>query len=228
MTDSISDVLFVTERSAVKNLRRRYSAREIDLVGNVMIDSLLAHRTQAERSDILRVFGLEATDGTIVPYYGVTLHRAETVDDRVVRGVLEALAHSPVRGGSCSRSTPASANASGATARFRGYPDHRSAGVPEFMKLMSTPRCPTDSGGSGGIDDLPGSLRHHPRFDGAACHGDQRHEYARRDFAEGDPATLPGAVPPAPGACPRRSAALGWPCCDPHRIHPVGVGVMNP
>lgn len=93
MTDSISDVLFVTERSAVRNLRREgIPPGKIHLVGNVMIDSLLAHRARAEQSGILRDLGLETTDGTIVPYDVVTLHRAETVDDRgSLSGVMEAL-----------------------------------------------------------------------------------------------------------------------------------------
>ncbi len=52
LTDQISDLLFTTEASAETNLRREgVSAEKIHFVGNVMIDTLLAHRERAARTE---------------------------------------------------------------------------------------------------------------------------------------------------------------------------------
>jgi UDP-N-acetylglucosamine 2-epimerase (non-hydrolysing) len=80
LTDAISRWLFVTEPSGVENLRREGVPDDrIHLVGNVMIDTLLACRDLCARSTIrddLRVAGRE---------YGVlTLHRPANVDDPAV------------------------------------------------------------------------------------------------------------------------------------------------
>jgi UDP-N-acetylglucosamine 2-epimerase (non-hydrolysing) len=77
LTDAISDLLFVTEQSGVDNLRREgIEPSKIHLVGNVMIDTLLANRAKAERSTVLSDMGLERG------CYGViTLHRPSNVDD---------------------------------------------------------------------------------------------------------------------------------------------------
>ena len=54
LTDSISDMLFVTEPSGVENLTREgVPADRIHLVGNVMIDTLRAQQTLAQQSNIL-------------------------------------------------------------------------------------------------------------------------------------------------------------------------------
>src|SRR5215468_2189675 len=54
LTDAISRWLFVTERSGVENLRHEGVPEErIHLVGNVMIDTLLACRDRCEESGIL-------------------------------------------------------------------------------------------------------------------------------------------------------------------------------
>jgi len=93
LTDALADFLFVTEESGVRNLRNEGIASErIFLVGNVMIDSLLRHRTLAARSGILRELNL-APDGRITPPYGVlTLHRPSNVDTpEVLRSILEAV-----------------------------------------------------------------------------------------------------------------------------------------
>jgi UDP-N-acetylglucosamine 2-epimerase (non-hydrolysing) len=48
LTDAVSDFLFTTERSATDNLLKEgVDARKIHFVGNVMIDTLLAHRHPA-------------------------------------------------------------------------------------------------------------------------------------------------------------------------------------
>jgi UDP-N-acetylglucosamine 2-epimerase (non-hydrolysing) len=80
LTDQISDLLFVTEESGVENLRREGVPDDrVFLVGNVMIDTLLAHREAARALNIPARMGLERRG------YGVlTLHRPSNVDDPVV------------------------------------------------------------------------------------------------------------------------------------------------
>jgi UDP-N-acetylglucosamine 2-epimerase (non-hydrolysing) len=77
LTDAISRFLFVTERSGVENLRREGVHEErIHLVGNVMIDTLLACRDRCEESPILEQLNVRSGG------YGVlTLHRPANVDD---------------------------------------------------------------------------------------------------------------------------------------------------
>ena len=48
LTDHLADFLFTTERSAHDNLHREgIAAERVHFVGNVMIDTLLAHRERA-------------------------------------------------------------------------------------------------------------------------------------------------------------------------------------
>jgi len=77
LTDRISDLLFATEQSAVDNLKREgIDPEKVHFVGNVMIDTLLANREKAKKSDVLNRLGLE------VGKYGlITLHRPSNVDD---------------------------------------------------------------------------------------------------------------------------------------------------
>ena len=88
LTDAISQWLFVTEPSGVANLRREGVGEErIHLVGNVMIDTLLACRDLCRRSTILNELGLEGR-----PFGVLTLHRPANVDDPVVlSGLLDAI-----------------------------------------------------------------------------------------------------------------------------------------
>jgi len=88
LTDSISDLLFVTEQSGVDNLLREgINAAKIHLVGNVMIDTLLANRDKAERSEILKTQGLSARQFAVI-----TLHRPANVDNmNVLSEILSAL-----------------------------------------------------------------------------------------------------------------------------------------
>ncbi len=77
LTDSISDLLFVTEQSGVDNLLREgVDATKIHFVGNVMIDTLLANRDKAEQSTILEKLGLGKKR-----YALITLHRPSNVDN---------------------------------------------------------------------------------------------------------------------------------------------------
>lgn len=88
LTDSISDLLFCTEKSGVENLRNEGVGEEkIFFVGNVMIDTLLKHRQQAEESSILGDLALAPKE-----YAVLTLHRPANVDDpEVFSGIVAAL-----------------------------------------------------------------------------------------------------------------------------------------
>jgi UDP-N-acetylglucosamine 2-epimerase (non-hydrolysing) len=76
LTDHVSDLLFVTEQSGLDNLRREGIPDErLHFVGNVMIDTLLAHRDKAVALNMPGRLGLEQGR------YGVlTLHRPSNVD----------------------------------------------------------------------------------------------------------------------------------------------------
>jgi UDP-N-acetylglucosamine 2-epimerase (non-hydrolysing) len=88
LTDAISHWLFVTEPSGVANLRREgVPDNRIFLVGNVMIDTLLACRELSRRSAILENLKLTGR-----PYGVLTLHRPANVDDPgVLAGILAAI-----------------------------------------------------------------------------------------------------------------------------------------
>jgi len=92
LTDSISDLLFCTERAGVDNLLAEGVASDkIHLVGHVMIDTLLYHLERAQQSTILDDLGRQGClngDGFAV----MTLHRPSNVDDpEIFSGILDAL-----------------------------------------------------------------------------------------------------------------------------------------
>ena len=76
VTDSLSDYLFVTEKSGMENLKKEgIDKKKIFFVGNVMIDTLLLNMRKIDKSDILKQFSLRPDS------YGVlTLHRPSNVD----------------------------------------------------------------------------------------------------------------------------------------------------
>lgn len=91
LTDAVSGWLFTTEPSAETHLLREGVPRErIHFVGNVMIDTLLAHRERARELDTLERLGLETGR-----YAVLTLHRPSNVDSpdqlRRLFGVLSRL-----------------------------------------------------------------------------------------------------------------------------------------
>ncbi len=97
-TDAISDYLFTPSRDADANLLREgIPAERVFFVGNVMVDSLLAHRDRAiQQSSILEDLGLQEHT-----YGVVTLHRPSNVDTpeglaRMVQIVLNAQRRLPV------------------------------------------------------------------------------------------------------------------------------------
>jgi UDP-N-acetylglucosamine 2-epimerase (non-hydrolysing) len=78
LTDTISELLLVTEVSARKNLLNEGIPEErIHFVGNLMIDSLRHGLTRARQSDILDRLSIQGR-----PYGLLTLHRPSNVDDR--------------------------------------------------------------------------------------------------------------------------------------------------
>ena len=77
LTDSISELLFVTEQSGIDNLQAEgIDSDKVHFVGNVMIDTLMANRKKAEDSDILSQLDLQAKN-----YAVITLHRPSNVDN---------------------------------------------------------------------------------------------------------------------------------------------------
>jgi UDP-N-acetylglucosamine 2-epimerase (non-hydrolysing) len=99
VTDHLSDILFVTEESGLRNLRREgISSKKIFFVGNTMIDSLLMFKDRADTLLVLKQFelctGARENGGreTIPPYALLTLHRPSNVDNReTFRRILEGL-----------------------------------------------------------------------------------------------------------------------------------------
>jgi UDP-N-acetylglucosamine 2-epimerase (non-hydrolysing) len=89
LTDAVADYLFITERSAFANLQREGVADyQIFFVGNVMVDSLLHHLSQAEALDMPRQYGLSRQG-----YALLTLHRPSNVDvPAALSGILDAIA----------------------------------------------------------------------------------------------------------------------------------------
>jgi UDP-N-acetylglucosamine 2-epimerase (non-hydrolysing) len=80
VTDRVSDVLLCSSPDAVDNLvAEGFRDDQIHLVGNVMIDTLLANLDRAKATGIAARLGVG--DG---PYGVVTLHRPANVDDPVM------------------------------------------------------------------------------------------------------------------------------------------------
>ncbi|MGP2439527.1 non-hydrolyzing UDP-N-acetylglucosamine 2-epimerase [Streptomyces sp. JW3] len=144
-TDRVSDYLLAPSPDAAGNLRAEgYRADQIHLVGNVMIDTLLANLERARTSDVLDRLGL-ARGG-----YGlVTLHRPANVDDpEVLGGLLKALGEIA---GRCPLVLPAHPRAAGRLAEL-GVPGGiqvvEPAGYLDFIALQDAARVVlTDSGG---------------------------------------------------------------------------------
>ena len=88
LTDSVADVLLVSEPTGIENLRREgHPAHHLHLVGNVMIDTLLRLLPRAKARDTLERFSLEPGS-----YGVVTLHRPANVDEpETLSGLLDVL-----------------------------------------------------------------------------------------------------------------------------------------
>jgi UDP-N-acetylglucosamine 2-epimerase (non-hydrolysing) len=88
VTDRLCELLLTPSRDADENLRREGAEeRRINLVGNVMIDTLLDHLPRARATGSPERLGLEPGS-----YAVLTLHRPSNVDDPSVLGrLLDAL-----------------------------------------------------------------------------------------------------------------------------------------
>jgi UDP-N-acetylglucosamine 2-epimerase (non-hydrolysing) len=151
LTDQISDLLFTTEESAAENLRREgIDSSKIHFVGNVMIDTLLAHRARARQRNVPAKFDVEPG-----AYGLLTLHRPSNVDDPLVfERLVDALAtigeQMPLLFPTHPRTRPALERSSRAAALV-----HQGVlrpidplGYLEFVGLMEASRVVlTDSGG---------------------------------------------------------------------------------
>lgn len=83
VTDSLSDYLFVSEESGIKNLKREgVHPGRIFFVGNVMIDTLLWNMKQIDKSPVLKSPALKCNSSFLKPrsYSVLTLHRPNNVD----------------------------------------------------------------------------------------------------------------------------------------------------
>ena len=91
VTDSLADLLLTPSADADENLKREgIPPAKIRLVGNIMIDTLVANLDQARRSRVLDKLSIKPKN-----YAYVTLHRPSNVDDRnnleVIMGELNLL-----------------------------------------------------------------------------------------------------------------------------------------
>jgi UDP-N-acetylglucosamine 2-epimerase (non-hydrolysing) len=81
LTDAISDLLFVTEKSGVRNLRAEGIPQEkIFLVGNVMIDTLKQNLSTIEGKGYVPLKSLRNFLSNGLRYAVLTLHRPSNVD----------------------------------------------------------------------------------------------------------------------------------------------------
>lgn len=156
VTDSISDMLFTTDRGANENLLQEGRPEScIHFVGNVMIDTLLKHRAAALRLPTLDKLGLKSPEGRAKNYAVLTLHRPSNVDDGTVLGqigqaLLDISKHLPIvfpvhpR----TRTRIADFGLSNVFAEQRGIRMLDPLGYLDFLNLMANARVVlTDSGG---------------------------------------------------------------------------------
>jgi UDP-N-acetylglucosamine 2-epimerase (non-hydrolysing) len=145
VTDRVSDYLFAPSADAVANLRAEgFFDEQVHLVGNVMVDTLLANADRAAAGDTLARLGLDPGG------YGlVTLHRPANVDDPAVLGALLSALVEISRG--CPLVLPAHPRVAGRLfgadlpAGVRVIPP---AGYLDFIALEASARLVlTDSGG---------------------------------------------------------------------------------
>lgn len=145
VADRVSDLLFAPSTDAVDNLQAEgYRDDQVHLVGNVMIDTLLANRERALQRPTLSDLGLTPGD-----YGVVTLHRPSNVDDEaslfaLVGALNEVSTRLPLVFPAHPRTAQRLANASLAP----GLRVIEPAGYLDFLALQAQARIVlTDSGG---------------------------------------------------------------------------------
>ncbi len=151
VTDRLSDFLFVSEDSGLRNLKREGVARgKVFHVGNVMIDSLVSSLGAIRGSDILKRLGLAGK-----AYGVVTLHRPNNVDDaaslRETWRILRAVAQKTLIVFPVHPRTRARIDAHGLRGDFRKLKNLKMTdplGYTDFLRLVQGARFVlTDSGG---------------------------------------------------------------------------------
>jgi UDP-N-acetylglucosamine 2-epimerase (non-hydrolysing) len=144
VTDRVADLLLAPSDDAVENLvAEGFAKNQIHLVGNVMVDSLLANLERALERPVLAELGLRPRQ-----YGVVTLHRPANVDDpEILEPLLRALA---TIGAECPLVLPAHPRA-GALLRAHDSPALRvipPLGYLDFIALEAQAAIAlTDSGG---------------------------------------------------------------------------------
>lgn len=78
LTDAISDLFFVTEQSGMDNLLQEGKTKKNTfMVGNTMIDTMIAFKSQIEKADILKKIKVKSGEFVLM-----TMHRPATVDSK--------------------------------------------------------------------------------------------------------------------------------------------------
>jgi UDP-N-acetylglucosamine 2-epimerase (non-hydrolysing) len=76
LTDEISDIFFITEKSGYEHLIQNKKKEQLFFVGNTMIDTLVAFESSIEKADILEHLQLKTKEFALI-----TLHRPSNVDE---------------------------------------------------------------------------------------------------------------------------------------------------
>ena len=149
VTDVLADCLLAPSDDAVEHLRREgVDDAKIRMVGNVMVDTLLAHLPRADWRRVLGGLGLLDGAGVPRPYATLTLHRPSNVDDGatfddIMSGVAWVAARIPVVFPAHPRVRPRIDALS-----IPGLIPIEPLGYLDFLALMSKARfVMTDSGG---------------------------------------------------------------------------------
>lgn len=89
LTDKITDLFFVTEKSGLENIAAEKLPGKVFLVGNTMIDTLVRHEQDIQSSNVLHDQGLEGH-----PFVLMTIHRPSNVDEEAgLRKLIELISH---------------------------------------------------------------------------------------------------------------------------------------
>ena len=211
VADRVSDYLFAPSADAVSNLRAEgYRDDQVHLVGNVMVDTLLANLDRARGSGALARLGLERGG-----YALVTLHRPANVDDPgALAALLSALGEIARTCPVVLPGPPAGGEGCAATGSRRGCRSSRPP-LPRFRRPAGIGPPGADRLRRGaGRDHRAGRAVPHPAGQhGAADHPHRGHQPAgrarsgahREDRAQRAGVTAAAAVTGAVGR-PRRAA----------------------